>query len=407
MGYNLTGLLGFFIALFCLRQSDLPLTPLSKSCILLLATALPLIFCETLLAKSFLNPSSGLKPSGGTLHFSRVATKLFGFYTIIATLALMYFLFPEYQADFYTPYYRLLTFFLPVVLILAVPYFFIVDTMMKDPHDMYWKLGRALLRKGDFTYETLQLFLGWLVKAFFLPLMFVYFTRDTQFLTNFNKNTVFSSFSNFFEFTNHLIFSIDLLIVSIGYMCTLRIFDTHIRSTEPTFLGWGVALFCYQPFWSFFSSNYLSYDKNAKQWGYWLSDTPIYTLWGSCILALLGIYLWATVSFGLRFSNLTHRGIITNGPYRFTKHPAYVSKNLAWWMMSMPFMLSVSYIESFRHCLMLAMLNLIYFARAKTEERHLSQDPVYRDYADYIRLHGVFSLRRQSTLSSPLLQKSN
>ena len=34
--------------------------------------------------------------------------------------------------------------------------------------------------------------------------------------------------------------------------------------------------------------------------------------------------------FSFRFSNLTHRGIITSGPYRFTKHPSYVSKNIAW-----------------------------------------------------------------------------
>ena len=43
-----------------------------------------------------------------------------------------------------------------------------------------------------------------------------------------------------------------------------------------------------------------------------------------------------------RFSNLTHRGIITNGPYRYSKHPAYLAKNLSWWLVSMPFMITVS-----------------------------------------------------------------
>lgn len=37
----------------------------------------------------------------------------------------------------------------------------------------------------------------------------------------------------------------------------------------------------------------------------------------------MAIYAWATIMFGGRFSNLTHRGIITNGPYPWTKHPAY------------------------------------------------------------------------------------
>ena len=59
--------------------------------------------------------------------------------------------------------------------------------------------------------------------------------------------------------------------------------------------------------------------------------------WGSTILVCIAVYSWATISFGIRFSNLTNRGIITNGPYRYTKHPAYIAKNLSWWMESVPF----------------------------------------------------------------------
>jgi protein-S-isoprenylcysteine O-methyltransferase Ste14 len=50
------------------------------------------------------------------------------------------------------------------------------------------------------------------------------------------------------------------------------------------------------------------------------------------MVLLTGIYAWATVAFGLRFSNLTYRGVLTNGPYAFTRHPAYLSKNAFWWM---------------------------------------------------------------------------
>ena len=53
---------------------------------------------------------------------------------------------------------------------------------------------------------------------------------------------------------------------------------------------------------------------------------------------MLSVYGWAALSFGIRFSNLTHRGIITSGPYRFTKHPAYVAKNISWWLISIPFL---------------------------------------------------------------------
>ncbi len=56
----------------------------------------------------------------------------------------------------------------------------------------------------------------------------------------------------------------------------------------------------------------------------------------------------------------------------------------------MPFMVGVSIDESLRHCLLLLLLNLVYLLRARTEERHLSQDPAYCVYALYIEEHGIF-----------------
>jgi len=109
------------------------------------------------------------------------------------------------------------------------------------------------------------------------------------------------------------------------------------------------------------------------------------------ILFLIGIYVWASIAFGIRFSNLTHRGILTNGPYRYTKHPAYISKNLSWWLISMPFLSAASPIEALRHSLLLIAVNTIYFFRARTEERHLSFDPTYVDYAKYIEVKGIFA----------------
>ena len=92
----------------------------------------------------------------------------------------------------------------------------------------------------------------------------------------------------------------------------------------------------------------------------------------------------------MRFSNLTHRGILTNGPYRFTKHPAYVSKNLSWWMISVPFvMVENNPWLSVKHCIALGIINFMYFMRAKTEERHLSRDPTYVQYALWMNEHGA------------------
>ena len=61
---------------------------------------------------------------------------------------------------------------------------------------------------------------------------------------------------------------------------------------------------------------------------------------GAWLVFLTAVYAWATVAFGFRFSNLTHRGILTHGPYAWTKHPAYLSKNLFWWFSLLPFLVT-------------------------------------------------------------------
>jgi protein-S-isoprenylcysteine O-methyltransferase Ste14 len=173
------------------------------------------------------------------------------------------------------------------------------------------------------------------------------------------------------------------------YAMSLRATDTHIRSTEPTAVGWLVALICYQPFWSLIGRQYLDYDT-APPWGARFAAIPwLYTLWGCVILGLVAVYAWATIAFGARFSNLTHRGIITVGPYRFTKHPAYLAKNLSWWLISVPFVVDADLAQTIRRCTLLLLLNSIYYLRAKTEERHLSLDPVYVQYARWIEHHGL------------------
>jgi protein-S-isoprenylcysteine O-methyltransferase Ste14 len=191
-----------------------------------------------------------------------------------------------------------------------------------------------------------------------------------------------------------MLYFLDVIIAVAGYTLTLKLFDTHIRSTEPTLGGWLAALACYPPFWGLVESQYLRYGSGYT-WGQWLADVPAVKLaWAIGILVLVGIYVWATVSFGIRFSNLTHRGIVTNGPYRWVKHPAYLSKNLSWWLVSVPFVVTESIWQSVVHSCALLGLNAVYYARARTEERHLNQDPAYAAYSAWIAEHGLFAVLR-------------
>jgi protein-S-isoprenylcysteine O-methyltransferase Ste14 len=88
---------------------------------------------------------------------------------------------------------------------------------------------------------------------------------------------------------------------------------------------------------------------------------------------LFAIYAAATVSFGLRFSNLTNRGTVSRGPYRFVRHPAYLCKCSAWWLEHIP---TLTITKAF----FLTLLCGVYALRAWTEERHLGMDPEYREY---------------------------
>jgi protein-S-isoprenylcysteine O-methyltransferase Ste14 len=101
------------------------------------------------------------------------------------------------------------------------------------------------------------------------------------------------------------------------------------------------------------------------------------------------MYLLATFAFGVRFSNLTNRGILTNGPYRYTKHPAYIAKNVSWWLITLPFIPDHGWVAALKSTLALAGVSTVYFLRARTEERHLSRDPAYVEYALWMNEHGT------------------
>jgi protein-S-isoprenylcysteine O-methyltransferase Ste14 len=389
------GLLCFTISLWFINKYDID--NYTGGILSGLAFALPIAILEYIKFKTFKRPSTGLNFAlKNKIDIERVVIKLIGLYATLALIAIFYWLFPEYNSGMYESYWRLAKLLLKIIVFGSIPYFFILDRFLIDPRESYWKVGMIVLGKWKgLDFDGLKdFFLGWLVKSFFLPLMFVSLCGNIGFI----KENTFSFLSNQFNFpgffsnmTNY-IYTVDLVVVTVGYMLTLRILDSHIRTVEPSFLGWYVALQCYQPFWGALSANYFAYSGaytwERWQWGY----HDLYVLWGILILILLSIYSWASISFGLRFSNLTNRGIITNGPFKFMRHPAYVSKNISWWMVSVPFITNEGFLIGLKHCLLLLLVNFMYFMRAKTEEKHLSKDPAYVAYALAINQTGIFKV---------------
>jgi protein-S-isoprenylcysteine O-methyltransferase Ste14 len=181
-------------------------------------------------------------------------------------------------------------------------------------------------------------------------------------------------------------FVVDVQLATVGYMLTMKPLDAHIRTANPCLAGWVAALMCYPPFILVSQGRLIDYEVNTAKWDFWFQDYPaLLGFWGALLVILTAIYAWATMAFGLRFSNLTHRGILTHGPYAFTKHPAYLSKNAFWWLSYLPFLVtSGSVTDAVRNTVMISIVSAIYYWRAKTEEKHLMADPAYAEYAAWM-----------------------
>lgn len=386
----LSGLICFFGMFTYLHESQIFTDPVKTTSLMMAAYAIPVASLELIFLKTFKNQSSGLNWSvENTLDMERVVVKFVGLATTFIIIALIYTLFKEYHGTFYDPFYEFIKFWSIPFLIVAPFYFAVIDTHMKSPKDGYWHLGALMLGRKDVHIGIIrQHALGWLVKVFFLPMMYVYFSQNLTGLlqTDFQFNT----FETFYRTGYNTLILLDVGCIVVGYTFTLRILDNHIRTTEPTLQGWIVAVICYQPFWGIIGSLYLPYEDTINWSNYeFFQEHPILqVIFGSASLFLMGIYTWASLMFGLRFSNMTHRGIITNGPYRYSRHPAYVCKNLSWWFESLPLISKIGRAEAIRNILRLILVNLIYYMRAKTEERHLSWDPKYRAYAEWMDKNG-------------------
>lgn len=166
-----------------------------------------------------------------------------------------------------------------------------------------------------------------------------------------------------------------------GYASESRWLGNKTRSVEPTALGWVACIFCYPPFNGVLGT-YLPLETGANR----ITDPTTLLAFRGLTVLLFSVYSAATVAFGLKFSNLTNRGIVTRGPYAFIRHPAYVCKCSAWWLEHIPTM-------TLTKAFFLTLLCGVYALRAWTEERHLSRDPDYRAYkkkTPWVILPGVY-----------------
>ncbi|WP_157216417.1 methyltransferase family protein [Flavisphingomonas formosensis] len=388
-GVGIAGLVGLAIWTAIARHFGLD-GPYSALVAILLC-GIPMVFWSLAVDKVHRNPSTGIdwnsppRPLRAGLETS--LTKLAGLWTTWGLIAVVYCIGRWYWDGSYLFAMHCFAIAVPFLVLLSVPYMLWLDRRLVEPRDGTYAFGQFLLGQGKADREAIYGHLrAWAVKGFFLAFMLSIVPANFADVILRPTGEIVATPANFALWLIALMFMVDVSVATVGYMLTMRPLDAHIRSANPYAAGWTAALICYPPFVLMSDGGPLDYHYGTQEWTYWFDGHPIVlAAVGAILVFLTGIYAWATVAFGLRFSNLTHRGILTHGPYRWTKHPAYLSKNLFWWLSQLPFLVTTHNLNDVvRNTVTLGLVSGVYYWRARTEERHLGADPAYRAYAAWM-----------------------
>lgn len=368
----------------------------------MILTGLAMALWSVLVEKVHRNPSTGIdwsNPRPVSEALETATTKLAGLWATWVLIGGLYCLGRWYWDGQYLFAMQVITAAAIPLFILSVPYVIWLDRYMKNPRDHCWHFGAMLIGREEWHGDEVKKhWRAWIIKGFFGAFMISILPPGFASVVEADLGAVVQDPVRLGVTLFELLFVVDVQIGTVGYLLTLRPLDAHIRSGNPFLAGWVAALLCYPPFvFGFMGHNgIIQYEYNTADWGYWFAgNEPLLWLWAGWLVFLTACYAWATVAFGMRFSNLTYRGVITNGPYRFTRHPAYLSKNMFWWFSVMPFLVtSDSTLDIIRNTFFLGMVSAIYYWRARTEEAHLlAEDPKYREYYDWMAQHGPITSR--------------
>lgn len=361
------------------------------------AAGVPMVLWSIFVDKVHRNPTTGIdwskvRPWRETLETS--VTKLTGLWLTWGGIAAIYAVFRVWSDTRYANFPFAMWCFemiAPALFALSVPYVLWLDRRLVEPRDGAWHLGAWAMGVAgsdkDKIYNHLR---SWAVKGFFLAFMLSIVPPGFGDFVAWKTEGLFQNPVALANYCITFMFVIDVAFATAGYILTFRPLDSHIRTANPFMAGWTAALICYPPFLLMGEGGPLDYHPGSADWTHWYAGHPwILGITGAVLVALTGIYAWATIAFGIRFSNLTHRGILTHGPYAFSRHPAYLSKNLFWWLSTLPFLATSSWGDAIRNTAVMACVSGVYYWRARTEERHLGMDPAYQEYSAWMTRRGL------------------
>jgi protein-S-isoprenylcysteine O-methyltransferase Ste14 len=333
------------------------------------------------------------------LFWRRIVTKLVGLCALVGLVVIACSAFPFFAQSAAVEWFVAAGYAtlgpLAALALATIVYVALTDLISEEPDDYLNQIGRAVLMQDFRESDVLFALRVVAIKSFFLVLMFSGGMASLSWLAKNPMWTLPLFSASWFDGAVRLVYLVDVILAASGYVATFKLFGWHVRATETTALGWLVCLACYEPFFPAISHAFVPYGEGPGWSGTITEGSALFIVWSIATLAFHVIYVWATVAFGPRFSNLTNRGIITTGPYRFVKHPAYLAKNTAWWLSSIPGFVASGLTDGLIRALMLAIISFIYFQRARAEERMLSVDPAYRAYAENIAARGLWPRARR------------
>jgi hypothetical protein len=358
------------------------------------------------------HPTTGIDWDSAPRSLRAVAdtslVKLAGLWVTWAIIGFAYGVLRYYWVGNYAFAMKVLGWVLVPLLLLSIPYVLWLDRRLVEPRDGAWHFGRWLLGGNDADQAMIwKHWRAWVVKGFFLAFMLSIVPGNFMPLIFRPWHEIFGDPVAFAQFGVAFLYLIDVHFATVGYIMTMRPLDSHIRTANPYGMAWVAALACYPPFVLMNPNGPLFYQDGTAEWQVWMQGHHMLLwFWASLLVGLTAIYAWATVAFGLRFSNLTHRGIITHGPYAFSRHPAYLAKNTYWWLFSLVILpWDGSLVTAVRNTVLLACVSGVYYWRAKTEEKHLLADPEYRAYWEWAQDHALVPrlMRRFTGLPKPVI----
>jgi protein-S-isoprenylcysteine O-methyltransferase Ste14 len=282
-----------------------------------------------------------------------------------------------------------------IYLILLLPFYWFNSSAQSKASVLLRWLARRVLLGRHIDLDVRQAALSILLKFVFIPFcingLWAHFAvLNNQILAAINSGGSTLDARHLYSSIWHnlimnLILVFDFVPFVVGYMIELPSLKNRIRSVDDTLLGWMVCLACYPPF-NDSVGRFISWGTRDFVVDFMLPSPVLFYAVNGSLLVLFALYASASVSLGFKCCNLCNRGVVATGLYGVVRHPAYVLKNLAWWVAAVP-VLVILFRQSFAlgayGALSLAAWTCIYAARAITEERHMLRSG--NEYAAYMQ----------------------